>query len=64
MPDLYVVIHHHEYGTSTGLVWSDHQPGEDEIVRCMDWNFEPEKEEYITIDLIDEADTKTLPATK
>ena len=61
--DLYVCAHHHECGVSFGLIRSDHQPGEDEIVRALGWDFEAEKGEWIVMDKYDEADIKTLPPT-
>ena len=62
--DLYVIIHHHRHGVTTYLVRSDHIPGEDEVIRECDIDFEPDREEYIDIEQCDDIKElqRTMPA--
>ena len=48
----YVVVYHHEYGDTIFIVRSGHVPTEQEIVKALDLHFEPEKDEYLTIDAV------------
>jgi len=59
MCDLYIILHHHEYGTTTGLVESDHEPGDDEVMRALDlfWSTGDSIETY----LVQKTEIKTLP---
>lgn len=61
--DLWIILHSHEYGTSTGLIRADHEPGEYECVTALGLDFEPEKGESIEVILVDELDIVTLPVT-
>jgi hypothetical protein len=61
MCDLYIILHHHEYGTTTGLVESDHEPGEDEVIRALGLDYEPDKGEWIEVSLVDKVEIVTLP---
>ena len=54
---LYGVYHNHEYGGSIYLVWSDHQPSEEEAVTACGMEFEPDRDEWIAIDPVSEAET-------
>ena len=55
--ELYGVYHHHEYGGTVHLVWSDHEPSEEEVVAACGMEFEPEKDEWLSIDPIGDAAT-------
>lgn len=46
----FVVTHSHQYGASSYLVWKDSKPDEQDVVGILDGEFEPEKEEYLTIE--------------
>lgn len=46
---IYIVSHHHERGTSTYIVKSDHDPDEEELVAALGIDFEPEKTEWIDV---------------
>ena len=56
---LYGVYHHHEYGGGVYLVWSDHEPSEEEVVAACGMDLEPDKDEWISIDPI--SDAATIP---
>jgi len=62
--DLWLIRHEHEYGTSVGLIESDHEPGEDECIKALGLDFEPEKGETIEVTFMDRMEIITLPATK
>lgn len=47
---LYIVVHHHEFGASTRLVRCARFPLEEEVVEACGFDFEPDKNEYIDID--------------
>lgn len=59
--DLYGVYHHHEYGGSTYRLWADHDPSEDEVILACGMDFEPDKDEWICIDSIGDAEIPTVP---
>ena len=43
--DLYMILHSHEHGITTGLIEADHEPGEEECVRALVLDYEPAKGE-------------------
>ena len=48
---LYVACHHHEYGDTMYVFWSDHVPNEGEVSnRILESPFEPEKDEWLVIE--------------
>ncbi len=59
--NLYGVYHHHEYGGSTYLLWSDHDPSEQEVIVACGMDFEPDKDEWISVDPIGDAEIPTVP---
>jgi len=48
----HIVMHHHEYGDTGYIFWSDKiTPEEDEVVKAvLHSDFEPHKGEYLTVD--------------
>jgi hypothetical protein len=46
----FVIAHEHEYGTSIYLRWFREHPSEEEAAAVMDSEFEPDREEYLTIE--------------
>jgi hypothetical protein len=61
--NLYIVTHHHRFGTSVGLVESDHEPGEDEVIRALQLDYEPHKQEWIEINLVLQEEIARLKIT-
>lgn len=59
---LYCACHHHEYGASFKLFRSDHFPAEEEVASHFD--FEPDLDEWIDIDGVDENEIVELPPEK
>ena len=57
--DLYVVIHLHKLESTVGLVESDHEPGDDEVMRALDlvWS----TGDSVEIHLVQKTEIKTLP---
>jgi hypothetical protein len=60
---LWIVLHVHQYGTTTGLIEADHQPGDAECIKALGLDFEPEKGESIEVVLVDRSEIITLPPT-
>ena len=58
--NLYGIYHHHQYGGSTYLLWSDHDPLEEEVTAACGIDFEPDRDEWICIDPIDDAGIPTV----
>jgi len=51
---LYAVCHHHEYGDTMYAVMSEHPPTEEEIIAdVLESPFEPDKDEWIAIGVVD-----------
>lgn len=48
-PQLYVVTHEHRHGASGYIMASDHHPSEEEIVKTLDIDFEPDQAETLTV---------------
>lgn len=48
----YVIAHEHRFGTSTYLAWFKQQPSEAEAAASLDSEFEPDREETLTIEPI------------
>lgn len=63
---LFVVTHHHEYGASVYLVWSDDSPSEEDACLVLDAEFEEDRNESIDIDpsLTLEEMTGVAPASR
>jgi len=59
---LYGVYHHHEYGGTMYLLWSDHDPDEQEVTVACGIEFGPDRNEWLCIDLITDAAISTTPA--
>ncbi len=59
---LYGVYHHHEYGGSTYLLWADHDPSEEEVILACGIDFEPDRDEWISVDSIGDAEIPTVPS--
>ncbi len=57
---LFAIYHHHEYGSSQWLLWSEIDPTQEQVVEALDMDFEPEKDEYIDIEEIDKIHTLEL----
>lgn len=49
---LFAVYHHHEYGSTQWLLWSDILPTEEQVVTTLGIDFEPEKDEFIAVEEI------------
>lgn len=49
MKELYIAVHHHEYGSSVYVVSSSVFPSEEELVKLLDIDFEEHKGEFIDI---------------
>lgn len=49
---LFAVYHHHEYGSTQWLLKSPTSPTEEQLVKCLGIDFEPEKDEFIAIEEI------------
>lgn len=58
----YVLAHEHSYGTTTYLAWFDHFPSETDAVSVLDCEFEPDREETLTIEPV--TDLKNLVAAQ
>jgi len=54
---LYVVIHEHRHGTSVWALWAEMLPSEEQAVMSLEIDFEPDREEFICIEEIDEIQT-------
>ncbi len=63
MNDLWVIRHEHEYGVTLGFIESDHEPSEEECVKALGLDFEPDKGEFIEILYLDRTEIVTLPPT-
>lgn len=50
---LFAVYHHHEYGSTQWLLWSTIFPTEEQVVESLGIEFEPEKDEFIAIEVIE-----------
>lgn len=59
--DLYGVYHHHEYGGTVYLLWSDHHPSEEEVTVACGIDFEADRDEWICIDPVIDAAISTAP---
>ncbi len=49
---LFAVYHQHEYGSTQWLLWSKFPPTEEQIVKVLHINFEPEKDEFVAVEEI------------
>lgn len=63
MIQTYVVLHHHRFGVSIGLVESDHIPGDDEVIRALSLDFEGDREEWIEVEAVDTDNVPRLLAS-
>jgi hypothetical protein len=52
--DLYMVNHHHRFGTSLYLVRSDRLPMIGEVIKALQIDFEPDREETLEIDKVED----------
>lgn len=57
---LFAVYHHHEYGSTHWLLWSPIFPQEEQAVEALGIDFEPEKDEFIDIEEIEQIHTLEL----
>ena len=57
---LYAVYHHHEYGSTQWLLWADIVPSEEQIVETLGLDFEPEKDEFLAVEEIEDVHTLHL----
>jgi hypothetical protein len=57
---LFAIYHQHEYGSTQWLLWSEIFPTEEQVIETLGIDFEPEKDEFIAIDEIDEIYTLEL----
>lgn len=57
---LYSIYHHHEYGGTHWLLWSEIFPNEEQVVETLQIEFEPEKDEWISVEEIDSIDVLKL----
>lgn len=53
---LFVVIHEHRFGVSTYLVRSERRPSETRVIEACEIDFEPMREEVITIAEVDDGE--------
>lgn len=60
---MYGVYHHHEYGGTVYLLWSDHDPSEEEVTVACGIDFEPDRDEWMCIDPITDVAISTAPTT-
>lgn len=49
---LFAIYHHHEYGSTQWLLWSEIFPNEEQVVTALNIDFEPENDEFIAIEEI------------
>jgi hypothetical protein len=64
---IWVVLHTHRHGVSIYHMRSAQRPGEDEAVKALEIDFEPDREEFLDIERMDEklaGLTKTRVARK
>ena len=61
--NLWIIVHHHRFGTTIGFVESDHEPGEDEVIRALALDFERGREEWIEITVVEQDNIPRLPVT-
>ena len=45
----FAVVHQHEYGTTTYVVWNKRPPTQQEAIAALDSEFEPDKGEFLAI---------------
>lgn len=57
---LFAVYHHHEYGSTQWLLWAEIIPNEEQVVEALGIDFEPEKDEFIAIEEVEEIHTLEL----
>ena len=58
--NLYVVVHTHNYGSSIYQIRSKSLPDQDRVVRALDIDIDPERDESIEIHLVDSQGCPTL----
>lgn len=54
---LFSIYYHHEYGSTQWLVWSDIFPTEEQWVKALDLDFEPDKGEFLAVEEIESIQT-------
>lgn len=47
----YIILHNHRFGTTAYVVKASKLPTEKEVVKALGIDFEPDREEYIEIQL-------------
>ncbi|KKN91202.1 hypothetical protein LCGC14_0220700 [marine sediment metagenome] len=57
---LFAAYHHHEYGSTQWVFWSNVFPTESQVVTALGIMFEPELDEFIDIEEIDQIHTVEL----
>ena len=57
---LYGIYHHHEYGGTHWLLWSEIFPNEEQVVQALAMDFEPGKDEWISVEEVDSIETLVL----
>ena len=53
-PPLWIITHSHRHGTDAWAVSSEAEPTETQLVRCLEIDYEPSREEFIEIHSIDD----------
>jgi hypothetical protein len=57
LPDLWAVVHTHRHGTDVRFATAAREPTEAQVVRCLEIDFEPQRDELIEIHHVDEIKT-------
>jgi len=50
--DLYAITHTHRHGTDVYVVRCNHEPDEDELIKALDIDFEPDREEWLGVSVL------------
>jgi len=57
---LYSIYHNHEYGGTHWLMWSEIFPNKEQLVEALEIDYEPEKDEWISVEEVDSVETLVL----
>jgi hypothetical protein len=56
----FIVIHEHTHGTTSYLVEYEKEPTISQLVRCLDLDFEPSKDEGLTVGVVNDNEPTIL----
>lgn len=60
---LFGVVHEHDYGSSVYLCRASSQPSEDAVIKALGIDFEPHREEYLTVTPVSNSEIPTITET-